>query len=385
MGGVNWKYTLSSWAHKTGFIENTVQSFILIDLTEFFDLYKEKMTEKVEINGDVVQFIRDNYPQFEPTLYKTRRQITFPDYIYVYSLLLHFSCVRCPHPWFQQVCNTLEKECQIAVAKFFEFMIRNERFDRNSIQQAIDWSTLPVRRLSLPTVPITQMPVPIPAVHLLNAMPYGVNLFYAQPGGVKYENGYLELQQHKEHQHISNNALIGKIKYPDKKMQQSLTRTHELRLQRHVRQEDKNGFVTSVENHTQQARVGILGKFSDSSGGLLVSPSMHQHMNCITTKPESNGFQVSFNVQWFQPNEVNVKVQDNMVIVEGKHEERQDKHGFISRHFTRKYVLPKEVDAAQLESTLSSDGILTVKAPQMKPEKSERVINIQQTGPARKT
>lgn len=98
-----------------------------------------------------------------------------------------------------------------------------------------------------------------------------------------------------------------------------------------------------------------------------------------------DGFQVCLDVQQFKPNEVSVKVQDNVVVVEGKHEERQDEHGYISRQFSRKYVLPKEVDANQLVSSLSSDGILTVKAPKIKPSEggNERSIQIQQTGPAR--
>lgn len=98
-----------------------------------------------------------------------------------------------------------------------------------------------------------------------------------------------------------------------------------------------------------------------------------------------DGFQVCLDVQQFKPSEVSVKVIDNAVVIEGKHEERQDEHGYIARHFTRKYLLPKEVDAAQLASTLSSDGILTVKAPLTKPavESNERVIQVQQTGPAR--
>lgn len=98
-----------------------------------------------------------------------------------------------------------------------------------------------------------------------------------------------------------------------------------------------------------------------------------------------DGFQVSLDVQQFKPNEVSVKLQDNTLVVEGKHEERQDQHGYISRHFTRKYALPKEIDASQMSSALSSDGILTIKAPKLAAmeQGNERVIQIQQTGPAR--
>lgn len=97
-----------------------------------------------------------------------------------------------------------------------------------------------------------------------------------------------------------------------------------------------------------------------------------------------DGFTFSLDVQQFTPSEITVKTVDNYVLVEGKHEEKQDDHGFISRQFSRKYLLPKDVCIKDVVSTLSSDGVLTIKAPSLvKPvEDKERVIPIQQTGPA---
>lgn len=97
-----------------------------------------------------------------------------------------------------------------------------------------------------------------------------------------------------------------------------------------------------------------------------------------------DGFQVSMDVQQFQPNELTVKTVDRTVIVEGKHEEKQDDHGYISRHFVRKYQLPKGFKPEQVTTSLSSDGILTVKAPKPSTaiEGKERILEIQQTGPA---
>ncbi len=43
--------------------------------------------------------------------------------------------------------------------------------------------------------------------------------------------------------------------------------------------------------------------------------------------------QVCLDVQQFKPEEVNVKTVDNFVVIEGKHEEKEDEHGYISRHF----------------------------------------------------
>lgn len=95
-----------------------------------------------------------------------------------------------------------------------------------------------------------------------------------------------------------------------------------------------------------------------------------------------NGFQVSLDVQQFLPNEITIKAVDNVVTVEGKHEEKPDDHGYIARNFVRKYTLPNEIDCADLVSTLSSDGILTLKAHK-KADGNKRTIHIQHTGPAR--
>lgn len=51
------------------------------------------------------------------------------------------------------------------------------------------------------------------------------------------------------------------------------------------------------------------------------------------------------------------------MVVEGKHEEKADEHGYISRHFVRKYLLPADTEPEQVASTLSSDGVLTITAP----------------------
>ncbi|XP_036340989.1 heat shock protein 23-like [Rhagoletis pomonella] len=97
-----------------------------------------------------------------------------------------------------------------------------------------------------------------------------------------------------------------------------------------------------------------------------------------------DGFQANLDVQQFKPSELTVKVVDNHIVVEGKHEEQEDEHGYISRHFVRRYALPKGYKADKVVSTLSSDGVLTVNVPKpaIEDKSNERVIQIQQVGPA---
>lgn len=126
---------------------------------------------------------------------------------------------------------------------------------------------------------------------------------------------------------------------------------------------------------------------------MLLPPSrlVRYRMPVVPYEDEKNlsnrqeGFHVELDVKHFTPEEINVKVVDNSIIVEAKHEERSDgDESFISRHFSRRYVLPEEYSIKDVISTLSSDGILTVKAPPKEIDpKNVRNIDIQHTGPAK--
>ncbi|GLD47133.1 heat shock protein beta-1 [Lates japonicus] len=62
----------------------------------------------------------------------------------------------------------------------------------------------------------------------------------------------------------------------------------------------------------------------------------------------------------------------------GKHEERKDEHGFVSRCFTRKYTLPSTANIEKVTSSLSPEGVLTIEAPLIRPaiEASETTIPV---------
>ncbi|XP_052870462.1 protein lethal(2)essential for life-like [Anopheles cruzii] len=117
------------------------------------------------------------------------------------------------------------------------------------------------------------------------------------------------------------------------------------------------------------------------------------HSSCVannrdtgsTVNVTNDKFQINLDVQHFAPEEISVKYVDKSVIVEGKHEEKQDDHGYISRHFVRRYMLPAGHNESDIASSLSSDGILTISCPrkaiEQKPEKS---IPITQTGQPQK-
>lgn len=101
-----------------------------------------------------------------------------------------------------------------------------------------------------------------------------------------------------------------------------------------------------------------------------------------TVKADKDKFQVILDVQQFKPNEITVKVVEKCVVVEAKHEEKQDEHGWVARQFVRKYMIPEQCDIDQVTSSLSSDGVLTITAPRKDKlkEQNERTIKIEHTG-----
>ncbi|EDW18174.1 heat shock protein 67B3 [Drosophila mojavensis] len=103
-----------------------------------------------------------------------------------------------------------------------------------------------------------------------------------------------------------------------------------------------------------------------------------------TGQDKEGNYQVHLDVGLFEPGELSVKLVDNCVIVEGKHEEREDEHGHVYRHFVRRYPLPKEYNADAIASTLTDEGVLTITVPPLNPkvEGAERIIPIKHVGPS---
>ncbi|XP_062383764.1 alpha-crystallin A chain [Sardina pilchardus] len=80
-------------------------------------------------------------------------------------------------------------------------------------------------------------------------------------------------------------------------------------------------------------------------------------------RSDRDRYYIYLDVKHFSPEELNVKVMDDCVEIHGKHGERQDDHGYISREFHRRYRLPANVDQSAMSCSLSTDGMLTLYGP----------------------
>ncbi|KAF3429149.1 hypothetical protein E2986_05180 [Frieseomelitta varia] len=106
----------------------------------------------------------------------------------------------------------------------------------------------------------------------------------------------------------------------------------------------------------------------------------HQVGGSTTVERDQNKYQVVVDVQQFAPEEITVRTDDKCITIEGKHEEKKDEHGYVSRHFVRRYMLPQGYDIGHVKPSLSSDGILTITAPKLAmPAPGERIVPIERS------
>jgi crystallin alpha B len=106
---------------------------------------------------------------------------------------------------------------------------------------------------------------------------------------------------------------------------------------------------------------------------------LSQRSGVSEVKNDGNKFVVKLDCSHFNPEEITVKTVDNNIIINGKHEEKMDKHGWVQREFTRRYELPEGCEAEKVTSALNSSGVLTIEAPKkpLEPLKeNERVVPI---------
>ena len=76
--------------------------------------------------------------------------------------------------------------------------------------------------------------------------------------------------------------------------------------------------------------------------------------------------EVRIDASEYKPEELKVSVQSGRLLVEGKHEEKkQDGSAYVQKSFSRSYTLPKEAQADQMVSNLSSEGVLVITTPKI--------------------
>ncbi|XP_029643927.2 alpha-crystallin A chain-like [Octopus sinensis] len=85
-----------------------------------------------------------------------------------------------------------------------------------------------------------------------------------------------------------------------------------------------------------------------------------ENSRVVKMKYNRDVFEVKLDVENYEPEDLCVKVQDEHLIVSGKHESKREDLGCVARQFTRQFLMPEDIDPDTLTSSLSPEGILTI-------------------------
>lgn len=85
----------------------------------------------------------------------------------------------------------------------------------------------------------------------------------------------------------------------------------------------------------------------------------------VSCTEEDDKYKMMIDVKDFKPEDINVKVIDDTVVVEGKIEKKEG-NAVSTQMFTRRFMLPPTVNLNVVSSALSRDGVLTINAPKLK-------------------
>jgi len=88
----------------------------------------------------------------------------------------------------------------------------------------------------------------------------------------------------------------------------------------------------------------------------------------LKVKEDDTKFEVSVDTHGYKPEDLQVRIKDNMVTIEAKNEEKKEEtnsKSYSAKHFSRSFTLPQGCKAQSVTSNLSKDGLLLVTAPKI--------------------
>ncbi|XP_070576187.1 alpha-crystallin A chain-like [Ptychodera flava] len=102
---------------------------------------------------------------------------------------------------------------------------------------------------------------------------------------------------------------------------------------------------------------------SSEGSQLLRTPSVTSVSSSNQSENDDQYWEVLLDVSLYELDEIVVRGVENRVIVHAKHEERECGLDYVSREFSRQYVLPSNVEPETVTASLLPDGVLSLKAP----------------------
>ncbi|XP_039496916.1 early endosome antigen 1 isoform X4 [Drosophila santomea] len=128
----SWRKVLLQWIGECQFIEPNYISLEQSDIESFYAVYIQKIQETETLTEEgktalqaqpneyrplLQEFLSQNYTEFSAQI-DDRGDLLSSDYLYVYTLLLQYSCVKKPSVFFHSICNKLPELTQTCIASF---------------------------------------------------------------------------------------------------------------------------------------------------------------------------------------------------------------------------------------------------------------------------
>ncbi|VDM10066.1 unnamed protein product [Wuchereria bancrofti] len=112
-----------------------------------------------------------------------------------------------------------------------------------------------------------------------------------------------------------------------------------------------------LEQHYRQLGIGWGGSATNATSYQCnFGGSLRQIAN------DAENYVLEMDVSQFHPSELKVNLRHGELSIEGHQKQQRDRHGFIERHFVRRFTLPDDVDKTTLTSHLKENGVLEINA-----------------------
>uniref|UniRef100_A0A1A9Z3S6 Uncharacterized protein n=1 Tax=Glossina pallidipes TaxID=7398 RepID=A0A1A9Z3S6_GLOPL len=133
----HWKNILLQWISECGFMEQNFFNLEQTDIDMFYINFSEKHHKIASSNHlKLLDFLKQFYPEFEAHC-DDDNILSSGDYIYVYTLLLHFSCVTYPQTFFHDICQKLPISSQQTMGLLFLKLLEMEKLNKDNLRHVI--------------------------------------------------------------------------------------------------------------------------------------------------------------------------------------------------------------------------------------------------------
>ncbi|KAJ6638168.1 hypothetical protein Bhyg_10901 [Pseudolycoriella hygida] len=240
---LNWKNILLEWVNRLDYLGRPYYSLNMAHIEPFFNEFKTRVISINIASMTLPSFFKAHYKDFDPILYNDGK-LCSDDYMYGYSLLMHFCCIKHPEIEMRSICQQMQEETQMVIKTFLENLLRVKLLNRETLKSVIE-SSAPAKIsdyvLALSPIKAGDMEVicpPTPRTKVLNEWSSENRQLKAQVETERYEKTFLESQLKTKEEQI--NEL-------NQERRKFLTEIHELKSTL----AEKNMEDISVNENTQ--------------------------------------------------------------------------------------------------------------------------------------